>query len=173
MRRSSALAPVAATLLVAATALGGTTRDVEPGDRVGRMSLVRGTAATADQKLFDSCNPVVLRTGRRHRSCGVVSRVRRLFIGYGLFADQGEIDDVWAETTWSAWLDGRRILLRAFGTSDRTLYAFPPAGGKTVTLREWRVTLVGATPGRHTLRYRSRDAAGVADTTWTFTVAAA
>ena len=33
-----------------------------------------------------------------------------------------------------AWLDGRPIDLRSFGTSDRTLVAFPPADLKDVTL---------------------------------------
>jgi len=51
------------------------------------------------------------------------------------------------------------------------LFDFPPAGGKNVILREWRVMLIGATPGRHTLRYRVQDPSGTGDTTWAFTVA--
>jgi hypothetical protein len=133
------------------------------------MTLVKGTAATADQKLFDICD-LVLRSGSYHRRCAPVYRVRRLFIGSGSFALPPEINDLWARTKWAAWLDGRRIALAAFGTSDRMLYAYPPAGGKDVTLREWRVMLVGATPGRHTLRYRSQGPEGTGDTTWTFTI---
>jgi hypothetical protein len=164
---------MAATLLVGLTGLGGTTSELKPGDRVGRMTLVKGTVATAGQKLFDICDPVILRGGRYQRRCGLVPRVKRLFIGYGLFAPPGEIDDAWAGANWAAWFDGRRIALRAFGTSDRTLFAFAPAGGKNVTLREWRVMLLSSTPGRHTLRYRFRDPAGSIDATWTFSVAAA
>jgi len=134
------------------------------------MVLVRGTAATADQKLFDICDPIGS-SGTTHRSCGRVPRVQKLFIGYGSFAPPRRINPEWAQTRWSAWLDGRRIRLANFGTSDRTLFAFPPAGGKNVTLREWRVMLLGATPGRHTLRYRSQDAKGTGDTTWSFSVA--
>ena len=143
-----------------------------PGDRLGRMVFVRGTVATADHKLFDTCDPVILKSGRYERRCGVVPRARRLFIGYGLFAAPREMARVWTGTKWRAWFDGHRIALRAFGSSERTLYAFPAAGGKDVTLREWRVMLVGATPGRHTIRYRSHDASGTSDATWTFTVAA-
>jgi hypothetical protein len=135
------------------------------------MRLAKGTAATADLKLFDICNPIVLGSAAQTRRCGRVPRVRRLFIGYGSFALPGKIDRLWARTNWSSWIDGRLIRLAAFGSSDRTLAAFPPAGGINVTLREWRVALVGATPGRHTLRYRSVGPEGKADVTWIFTVA--
>jgi hypothetical protein len=41
-----------------------------------------------------------------------------------------------------------------------------------VILREWRVILVGATPGTHAVRYRIRSARGpTTDAGWTFTVA--
>lgn len=136
------------------------------------MLVVKGTAATADHKLFDSCDPVILRSGRYARRCGLVPRVKRLFIGYGVFALPREINKVWAPSTWAAWVDGRRIELTAFGKSDRMLYGFPAAGGKDVILREWRVMLVAATPGRHTLRYRFRDSGGTIDATWTFTIMA-
>jgi len=136
------------------------------------MRFVKGTVATADLKLFDTCNPVILRSGTYSRRCGVVPRVKRLFIGYGAFALPRKIDQLWSSSTWAAWFDGRRIRLPGFGWSDRTLSAFPPAGGKDVTLREWRVMLVGATPGRHTIRYRFRDPAGPIDATWAFAMSA-
>jgi hypothetical protein len=101
-----------------------------------------------------------------------VPRVRRLFIGYGTFEPPSEIDEAWATETWAAWLDRRRIRLPAFGTSDRTLFTFGPAGGQDVTLREWHVMLVRATPGRHTIRYRIQSPDFAIDATWTFTVAA-
>jgi hypothetical protein len=171
MRWSTGCA-VAAAMAVALSAFGGAVAQLRPGDRLGSMVFVRGTAATADQKLFDTCDPVILKSGSYERRCGVVPNARRLFIGYGLFAAPREIKHVWAGTEWKAWFDGHPIALNAFGSSDRTLYAFPPAGGKDVRLREWRVMLVGATPGRHTIRYRSHDASGTTDATWAFTVAA-
>jgi len=163
---------VAVAMGAAFTAVGGAAAQVEPGDRLGRMAVVRGTVATADHKLFDTCDPVILTSGRYERRCGVVPHVNRLFIGYGLFAPTRKIAQVWAGTTWKAWFDGHPLALSAFGSSDRTLYAFPPAGGKNVTLREWRVMLVGATRGRHAIRYRAHDASGTIDATWRFTVAA-
>jgi hypothetical protein len=170
-RRRVSWAVVAAVALLVLTAWAATSNALKPGDRVGGMLLVRGTVATADQKLFDICDPVILKSGRYNRRCGLVPRVRRLFIGYGFFESPPKIDTVWQRTRWAAWLDGRRIRLAAFGTSDRTLYSLRAAGGKDVTLREWRLMLVGATPGRHTIRYRAHDPAGSIDATWTFTVA--
>lgn len=155
--------------VLGSTAVGAETSGLRPGDRLGSMRLAKGTAATADLKLFDICNPIP--TVPQARQCGRVPRVKRLFIGYGSFDLPGKIEKLWTKTTWSSWIDGRRINLKAFGSSDRTLTAFPPAGGKDVTLREWRVMLVGATPGRHTLRYRSVGPDGKGETTWTFTVA--
>ena len=134
------------------------------------MTFVKATVATANEKLFDTCDPVIRGSGRYRRRCGDVTRVRRLFIGYGLFAAPQEIGRLWATTTWLAWFDGHQIALRQFGTSDRTLYSFPPAGGRDVTLREWRLMLVGVTYGAHTLRYRRRDSTGTTDAAWTFTV---
>jgi hypothetical protein len=134
------------------------------------MRLVRGTQATAHHKLFDTCDPVILKSGGYSRRCSSVPRIKRLFVGYGVFAPPREINKVWAPSTWTAWLDDRRIRLAAFGSSDRRLSHFPPAGGRDVTLREWRVMLLGATPGRHAIRYRFRDPVGWIDATWKFTV---
>ena len=59
----------------------------------------------------------------------------------------------------------------SFGTSERTLYAYPPAGGKNAILREWSVTLIGVTPGKYAIRYRSASRSlGTTDATWTFIV---
>ena len=134
------------------------------------MTLVRGTSVQADLKLFDSCDPVILKPGSVRRSCRV-PHVRRLFVGYGEFEPTRKaLARSWSRTRWSLWLDGRAVDLPAFGTSDRILYAFPAAGGKDVVLREWKVILVGATPGKHRLRYRSATASATTDATWTFTV---
>jgi hypothetical protein len=171
MRRNAGSALVALATLLVLTGWSVTSSQLEPGDRVRGMVLAEGTVATADQKLFDICDPVIVKSGASYRRCGQVPRVRRLFVGYGLFAPPHDIDAAWVPTRWTAWFDGRRIKLTAFGTSDRTLYAFPPAGGQDVTLREWRVMLIGAKPGRHTIRYRTAGLNGI-DGTWAFTVAA-
>jgi len=163
-------------VLVALTALvsgcGGPAGSAEPGSKIGAMRLLRGTTSQADLKLFDSCNPVILRSGRRRRSCHV-PHVQRLFIGYGIFEPtrRGLARD-WRRTRWDLWVDGHRVDLPAFGTDDRTLYAFPPAAGKDVILREWDVILLNATPGKHELRYRSGSgSAATTDATWAFVVA--
>ena len=86
---------VAITTLVALVGFTAEARPLLPGDRMGTMRFVRGTAATADLKLFDICDPVILRPGRYVRSCAPVPRVNRLFIGHGVFAAPRAINRVW------------------------------------------------------------------------------
>ena len=159
--------------IAAAAAVAGTEQAdvIGPSTRVNGMLVVQGTAQRSEARLFsDWCDPVVLTPGRRTRSCGRIPRTVRLYVGYGLFAPEAKIERTWQEAHWQMWIDGKRVNLQAFGTSDRTLAKYPPAGNKDVTLREWNVTLVRATAGRHTIRYRNYEAGGTIDTTWTFTV---
>jgi hypothetical protein len=161
---------LSAVVIVAGASAGPTT--IEPRTHVHGMLVVQGTGEQGTEPLLGVfCRPDIPRTGRYLRTCTPVPRVSRLFVGYGIFAPQGEIDRSWRASTWSLWIDGRRIALDAFGTADRTLYRYPPAGRRDVTLREWTVTLLRPTPGRHTLRYRIQVPHGAVDATWTFTVA--
>ena len=146
---------------------------IEPSTRVKGMLVVQGPAQRTETRLLGLfCDPVVLRPGRRTRACGLIPRTTRLYVGYGSFEPQAKIDAAWKATTWDMWIDGERVDLSAFGTTDRWLVNYPPAGGKDVVLREWSITLIRATPGRHSIRYRARGPDGVTDTTWTFRVAA-
>jgi hypothetical protein len=165
---------VSVFVLVALTALvggcGGSASSVEPGSKIGAMKLVRGTTSRADLKFFDVCNPIVVKPGEYRRSCRVPG-VRRLFIGYGTFEPTKRgLEREWRQTRWALWVDGHRVDLPAFGTSDRTLFAFPPAGGQDVILREWDVILASPTPGKHELRYRSRHSGATTSATWDFVV---
>jgi hypothetical protein len=144
---------------------------VEPATRVNGMLVVQGIAREADVSLFGSiCDPVVVRPGRRTRSCGQVPPLRRIFVGYGIFAPEEQIESAWKKLSWRLWIDGRSVSLSRFGHSDRQLLGFAPAGYRDVVLREWAVILVGA-QGRHSIRYRTRLPQGVIDTTWRFSVA--
>jgi hypothetical protein len=169
----SASTTCAIALVLAAGADAGvdTSGTIEPRTRVNGMLVVQGSSRQSDTSLFGGyCDPVVLTPGRRSRSCGTLPRWSRLYVGYGLFAPPGSIEKAWKGTSWKLWLDGQPVDLKAFGTSDRVLPKYAPADGKDVVLREWSVVLVRPTPGRHTIRYRSKDSDGVADTTWIFTV---
>ena len=142
-----------------------------PWSRVHGMLVVQGRIDRANTALFGLyCEPNILHSGRYARACRRIPSTPRLFVGYGLFAPPATIERTWAASKWEMWIDGERVDLAAFGTSDRTLFSYQGAGGKDVTLREWSVTLVGAKPGRHTIRYRIRDQSGTIDATWTFTV---
>jgi hypothetical protein len=135
------------------------------------MTLVRGIEPRADDELWRFCAPVIPKPGTYHRSC-LVPHIARLFIGYGDWErTRKALDSAWKQLKWDLWLDGRRVDLRRFGSSERTLFNFPPAGGKTAILREWSVTLLRVTSGKHVIRYRSQSRSlGTTDATWTFTV---
>jgi len=143
-----------------------------PGDKIGTMTLVSGTASDADLNFFENCNPVILKPGTYRRSC-TIPRVQRVLIGYGDFEPtRRALESDWKARKWDLWLDGRRVNLAAFGTYDHTLFGFPAAGGKNVILRRWKVILVWVTPGKRTIRYRSHGpSVGTIDATWTFSVA--
>jgi hypothetical protein len=120
--------------------------------------------------LFTFCRAVVLHPGTYRRRCSV-PWVSQLYVGYGEFAPPGEIDRVWRSLKWKAWLDGNRIDLESFGSSDRKLPAYAPAGHRDVIVRTFDVTIFTPKPGRHTLRYvRAGNDGTKDDVTWTFTV---
>jgi hypothetical protein len=171
MRRGSVLVVLPLTAVLLASGFRGSAPPVVPGGKIGTMTLVRGIEHRADDEIWRFCTPVIPKPGRYHRTCNV-PRIQRLFIGYGDWErTQKAVDSAWKQLTWNLRLDGRRVSLARFGTSERTLYYFRPAGGKNVILREWSVIVIGVTPGKHVIRYRSASRSdGATDATWTFTV---
>jgi hypothetical protein len=171
VRRGSVFVLVAVTGVLLGSGWPSSPPSVGPGGKIGTMTLVRGIEHSAEAELWLFCHPVIAKPGRYRRTC-FVPYVRRLFIGYGDWEQTRKaLNSVWKQLKWDLWFDGRHVNLSRFGTSDRTLYSFPAAGGKNVILREWSVILVGVTPGRHVIRYRSASRSlGSTDATWTFTV---
>jgi hypothetical protein len=131
------------------------------------MLVVQGVKQDADGWLFETiCDPIVRSPGRRTRTCGQLPPLRRLFVGYGIYAPKKLIDSAWRSVSWTLWIDGEQVSLHRFGHSDRWIQA----DGRNVVLREWSIILVGA-KGRHSIRYRTRGPQGGGDTTWVFTLA--
>ena len=162
----------AVSIVAAASARPGKFANIEPSERVHGMLVVQGPATRANTALFGTyCRPDIVKSGRYRRSCGSVPQVRRLFVGYGVFALSPKmLSRAWSPASWSMWIDGERVSLDEFGTADRWLYGYKPAGGRDAVLREWRVTLAQPTLGEHTIRYRFRVSSLSIDATWVFTV---
>jgi hypothetical protein len=171
VRRGSVFVLLSVTVVLVGSGFGSSRPPVGPGGKVGTMTFARGIEHAADAELWLFCDPVIPKPGQYRRTC-VVPRVRRLFIGYGDWErTRKALDSVWDQLKWDLWFDGRQVSLPRFGTSERTLYAFPPAGGKDVILREWSVILIGISPGKHVIRYRTaRRSLRTTDATWTVTV---
>jgi hypothetical protein len=164
---------LAALVIVAtATATQLRTGTIEPWERVRGTLVVQHTPERADMALFGYyCEPDISTSAVVRRTCRDVPRTKRLFVGYGMWDSKTAIAKAWNKSEWSMWIDGQPVSLDRFGTTDRTLYKYPAAGGKDVTLREWSVVLSQPSPGRHTIRYRFRlPPQGVVDATWTFRV---
>ena len=161
------LCMAALVLTAGASAVPGVEGAIDPGTRVNGMLVVQGDKRDADGWLFDTiCDPIVLRPGRRTRTCGQLPPLRRIFVGHGSFAPEHQIDAYWRSLSWKLWIDGRQVSLRRFGHADRRIQV----GGQDVVLREWAIILMGA-EGRHSIRYRTQGPQGVGDTTWRFSVA--
>lgn len=159
-------------LLVApASSLAGVASGVKPGGKIGAITLLSLPEQKADAEIFAFCRPDIQKPGRYTRNCAV-PHTRLLFVGYGDFeTSKIKLNTVWRKIDWTMYLDGHRVELASFGTQDRVLLAYPPAGGKTAYLRLWRVTAKGVPPGKHMLRYvSSRSGFGTTDAIWTFVV---
>jgi hypothetical protein len=116
--------------LIAPAATVARDNAIDPGAAVNGMQVVQGISQEADLDLFTPfCDPVVLSTGRRTRSCGRIPSARHIFVGHGIFAPKRRIDAIWKAVRWDMWVDGRHVSLQRFGHTDRWLHSFPPADG--------------------------------------------
>jgi hypothetical protein len=166
---SCALLLVLASAATVGVGFAATAGPVEPGGKIGTMKVVRGEEFDADLNLFNVCNASLPKAGRYHRSCSV-PRVQRMFIGLGsIQPTRKSLDTSWQRIRWNLWIDGSPVGLAAFGTADGSWRRFRPTG-KPAFFRLWKVILVDATPGKHTVRYRLRDPGATTDATWTVTV---
>ena len=152
---------LAATVGVGFAATAGL---VEPGGKIGAMKLVRGEEFDSDLYLFNVCNALTAKAGSYHRSCSVPQRAADVHRLGRRSADRKSLDESWKQIRWDLWIDGRPVRLASFGTADGAFRRFRPTG-KPAFFRLWKVVLVGATPGKHTVRYRMRGAGGTTDDT--------
>jgi len=152
--------------VLAGAALAAGQRPVEPGGKIGAMTVVRGATYDADLVMLAACPATFTKPGKYHWSCSL-PRVPRLYIGVSHFAHtQKELEISWKRERWSLWVDGRPVDLPHFGTSDSR----HPIQGKLAFFRGWKVTLSGAPSGRHTVHYLMKDPSGAYDMTTAVTI---
>jgi hypothetical protein len=152
--------------LLAGAAFAAAQRPVEPGGEIGAMRVVSGELYNASEDWFAVCTSHVSRPGTYHWSCSL-PKVPRLYIGAGDVAPtQAEIDSRWKHERWSLWVDGRRVDLPRFGVSDSPI----SSNGRPAVLKKWKVILVNAPSGKHTIRYLEKVSGAAYDGTWVVTV---
>jgi hypothetical protein len=171
VRRGSVFVLLTLTAALLASGFRSSPPPVRPGSKIGKITLLSIPEERADLEIFQFCRPDMLKPGRYRRSC-TVPHTGLLFLGCGDFeTTKAKLNRIWREIRWTVFLDGRLVDLRWFGTEDKILYAYPPAGGKNAYLRVWKVTAKDVPSGKHALRCVSRQSGfGTIDGTWTFDV---
>ena len=163
---------VALSLTAGASATTSDDAAIDPGQRVGGMLVVQGLEREADLSIWTFCNPVVTAPGPEARTCAV-PQSRRIFAGYGIWGESRKIvDQAWHKGAWALWIDGQRVDLGRFGTTEQWIpHPMRPTAKKLGLLRLWAIVLVGA-KGTHWIRYRSRleDGGPFTFNRWKFTV---
>jgi hypothetical protein len=93
--RSTIVCGLVVSGLLAGAALAADQRPVEPGGKIGAMTVVRGDTYDADVVMVEVCPTIITKPGKYHRSCSV-PKVPRLHIGESHFArTQKELDISW------------------------------------------------------------------------------
>ena len=155
--------------VLAGAALAAEQRPVEPGGKIGAMTVVRGHDYDADINVNSVCAAWIPRAGKYHRSCSV-PKVPRLYIGVGWAAPpqkERELDNVWKQFRWRLSVDGRPVDLPRFGAYDDA-GRYP--NGKPAVFRNWKVILSGAPSGTHTIHYTWHIPSGSVDFTMEVTI---
>ncbi len=152
--------------LLAGAAFAAEQGPVEPGGKIGAMTVARGDQYHADVDLLLFCPTLINKPGTYHRSCSP-EIVRRLYIGAGDRAPtQNEVDSKFKSQHWSLWVDGHPVDLPRFGAS----HSYDYSNGKRVVFKTWNVILVNAPSGKHTIRYRWKQPQGVVNLTYAVTI---
>lgn len=119
-----------------------------PAGKIGAMTVVRGDRYSSNWSLWLFCPTDINKAGTYHKSCNVPTG--RIYIGAEDWSpSQKKVDTIWKQERWRLWVDGLPVDLPRFGASDNHRVL----NGKPLIVRNWNVILVGAKPGKHTVRY--------------------
>ena len=156
--RIALLGVVALALTLVALAPGASvtvrrSESIDPGTRVNGMLVVQGLAqGPALHSSGSTATRTWLRQGGIDACAAPLPRVRRIFVGHGVWAVSKRRLESW----WRAHarqvemrIDGQPVQLSRFGHSDRWLYDYPEADGRDALLRGGRSScwaLEGTTP---------------------------
>jgi hypothetical protein len=132
-------------LIVACTAKN---KLLQPGDKIGGMTLVQESSATPYGGLQKYCDigPDSLEPIQYSTDCDV-PLLGSFFIGMGWGAKESKFNSSWEGVTYSLKVDGEPVDLQSFKWDD-----IPGTNnGESIKTRWWEIYLENLTPGKHTL----------------------
>jgi hypothetical protein len=141
------LAPFAFLVLLLASCAaavplpGGAGKPIEPGDRVGAVTVTKGEGEDIIYQWSPACADQTEDTTSCKADVGVKANV-----SVGVYDEtlSGKLDSIWAEHTYEMTINGRPVNLKSFGSID-----VPHSSG--LLLRAWNVVLQADKPGEVTV----------------------
>ena len=119
----------------------GAGKPIEPGDRIGDVTVTKGEGEDILYIWDGGC------TGQTDTEDACKADVgAKANVSIGVYDDTltGKLDSLWAEHTYEMSIEGRPVNLKAFGSID-------VPNPQVVKLRAWNVVLVADKPGEVTI----------------------
>jgi hypothetical protein len=126
-----------ASCAAAAPLPAGSSKPIEPGDRIGNVTVTKGEGEDVIYQWSGACAEQTDTVTSCKADVGAKANVS---IGVYDETFSGELDSVWAGHTYEMTIDGRPVNLKPFGSIDVN----HPGGLK---LRAWNVVLQADKPG--------------------------
>ena len=122
---------------------------VQPGGRIGEMTVEQGLPALPYLSLWDYCErmPDNLEPNSSQVSCEV-PQMPGITVSFGWLAKEEHFQANWWSMTWELSIDGSPVDLASYQWKE---FAYPQHGDDNLE-RRWLVDIKNLKPGKHTLR---------------------
>ena len=121
----------------------GSSKPIEPGDKVGNVTVTKGEGEDVVYMWSGGCPE---QTGAEEQSTCQLDVGTKTNVSLGVYDETltGKLDSIWADQTYEMSIEGRPVNLQAFGSID---VPHP----QVLSLRAWNVVLVADKPGEVTV----------------------
>jgi pimeloyl-ACP methyl ester carboxylesterase len=123
-------------------------RAIEPGEKIGEMTLEQGSLNLPYPSIWYFCDPMPDETEPTKSSADCqIPEISGLTIDMGWFARESKLDSNWKLISWAISVDGVWVNLEAFDWIESGYIAH----GEDNKSRRWLFNLLDLSPGLHTL----------------------